>query len=52
MRTYPKTASHDITDVLHGEIIADPYRWLENHDDPEAQAWTAKGDESGPCRLG
>ena len=31
-----------VEDTLHGHKIADPYRWLENRDDPEAQAWTAK----------
>ena len=31
-----------VEDTLHGRKIADPYRWLENRDDPEAQAWTAK----------
>ncbi|HET7470721.1 MAG TPA: prolyl oligopeptidase family serine peptidase [Gemmatimonadales bacterium] len=30
----------DVTEVLHGETIADPYRWLENGADPETRAWT------------
>jgi prolyl oligopeptidase len=40
MPTYPKTVAHDITDVLHGETIADPYRWLEDGDTPETRDWT------------
>jgi prolyl oligopeptidase len=40
MPTYPKTVAHDITDVLHGEAIADPYRWLEDGDTPETRDWT------------
>ena len=28
-------------EVLHGERIVDPYRWLEDAADPEVQAWTA-----------
>ncbi len=31
-----------VEDTLHGRKIADPYRWLENRDDPEAQAWVSK----------
>lgn len=26
-------------DVLHGEAVADPYRWLEDGDAPEVRAW-------------
>jgi prolyl oligopeptidase len=40
MPTYPKTAAHEITEVLHGETIADPYRWLEDGDAPETRDWT------------
>jgi prolyl oligopeptidase len=42
MRTYPETTAHDIKDVLHGEEIADPYRWLEDGDAPETRAWTER----------
>jgi prolyl oligopeptidase len=31
-----------LTEVLHGEEIADPYRWLENGSDPETIRWTAE----------
>jgi prolyl oligopeptidase len=37
---YPDTPSHDITDVLHGETIADPYRWLEDSDSAQTREWT------------
>jgi prolyl oligopeptidase len=30
----------DAADLLHGETIADPYRWLEDGSDPETRAWT------------
>ena len=39
---YPVTRTVDVVDVLHGERIADPYRWLENGGDPETLAWTAR----------
>jgi len=29
-----------VEDVYHGETVADPYRWLENWDDPEVQTWS------------
>ena len=31
----------DVIEVMHGESIVDRYRWLENGESPETQAWTA-----------
>ena len=39
---YPPTPASDATDVLHGEPIADPYRWLEDGDSAETRAWTER----------
>jgi prolyl oligopeptidase len=39
-RKYPESPSIDVVDVLHGEAIADPYRWLEDGDAPETRLWT------------
>lgn len=36
---YPKTRTVDVVDVLHGQRVADPYRWLEDGASPEVQAW-------------
>ncbi|MDQ3138405.1 MAG: prolyl oligopeptidase family serine peptidase [Gemmatimonadota bacterium] len=41
-RAYPPARTVDATDVLHGEAIPDPYRWLERGDDPETRAWTER----------
>jgi len=30
-----------LTETLHGKVIADPYRWLENGDAAEVKQWTA-----------
>ncbi len=37
---YPATHTVDAGEVLHGEMIPDPYRWLENGEDPDTRAWT------------
>jgi prolyl oligopeptidase len=39
---YPPTRTVDTVEVLHGESIPDPYRWLENGDDPDTRAWTER----------
>ena len=38
---YPLARRDDVADVLHGERVPDPYRWLERGDSSETQAWTA-----------
>ena len=39
--TYPDTRREDIVETKFGELVADPYRWLENdvRTDPEVAAW-------------
>jgi prolyl oligopeptidase len=41
MKSYPETPTSDVLDLLHGEEIADPYRWLEDGQSAETRAWTA-----------
>ncbi len=38
---YPPTSGGDEVEILHGDSIPDPYRWLEQGGDPRTQAWTA-----------
>jgi len=38
--TYPPTPTSDIVEDYHGTPVADPYRWLEDADNPDAKAWT------------
>src|SRR5687767_2888400 len=37
----PATRTVDVVDDYHGNQIADPYRWLEDLDHPDVQAWIA-----------
>ncbi|WP_223764552.1 prolyl oligopeptidase family protein [Corallococcus sp. AS-1-6] len=41
---YPATRSDAVVDTLHGEQVADPYRWLEDEKAPEVQAWMKAQD--------
>jgi prolyl oligopeptidase len=34
------TPARPATDTYHGETVTDNYRWLENWEDPEVQAWS------------
>jgi len=45
MPTYPETRSQDVVEVLHGEAIPDPYRWLEDGEAPETRLWTDRQNE-------
>ncbi|MGO8960202.1 MAG: prolyl oligopeptidase family serine peptidase [Streptosporangiaceae bacterium] len=43
--SYPPAARLDLTETLHGQAVSDPYRWLEDPGDPQAQDWLRAQDE-------
>ncbi|HYT40565.1 MAG TPA: ATP-binding cassette domain-containing protein, partial [Acidimicrobiia bacterium] len=43
--TYPPAPRQAIVEELHGHAVADPYRWLEDADDPATRAWSKAQDE-------
>ncbi len=36
---YPDTPMQEVVNTLHGVEVRDPYRWLEDLDDPKVRAW-------------
>lgn len=39
---YPETRRDAVVEELHGTTIADPYRWLEDDNAPETEAWVQR----------
>jgi prolyl oligopeptidase len=35
----PVTRSDDVKETIHGTVVSDPYRWLEDQASPETRAW-------------
>src|SRR3712207_7542683 len=46
---YPQARRLDLAEEIHGQQVADPYRWLEDPHAPETEEWAAAQDEL--CRA-
>lgn len=42
---YPHAERLDLVEELHGQRVADPYRWLEDPEDVTTRTWSAGQDE-------
>ena len=42
---YPDSRPTDLVEMLHGVEVPDPYRWLENIDSDQTQAWITAQNE-------
>jgi len=38
---YPAAERSPIADEMHGQVVPDPYRWLEDRQDPRTEEWMA-----------
>ncbi|HXW45715.1 MAG TPA: prolyl oligopeptidase family serine peptidase [Streptosporangiaceae bacterium] len=43
--SYPAAPRQDVVDIIHGQHVPDPYRWLEDADSPQTQDWLRAQDE-------
>jgi len=48
---YPAAVRLDLVEDLHGHHVADPYRWLEDPEDPRTRTWSAAQDDLATTRL-
>ncbi len=48
---YPRAERLDLVDHLRGRAVADPYRWLEDPDDPRTREWSTAQDALARVHL-
>ncbi|MFI7060863.1 prolyl oligopeptidase family protein [Kribbella sp. NPDC050124] len=49
--TYPETRRDDVVETLHGRLITDPYRWLEDPDAPGTRDWVTRQNAFTEAQL-
>lgn len=48
---YPATRRDDVQETLHGSVVADPYRWLEDEKDPAVIKWLGEQDTAARAQI-
>jgi len=48
---YPPATRLEVVDVLHGTLVADPYRWLEDLEAADVRAWCDAQDRLARAHL-
>ncbi|SDD75103.1 prolyl oligopeptidase [Auraticoccus monumenti] len=48
----PETRRDETADLLHGRLVPDPYRWLEDPDSAETREWVRRQNEATAAALG
>ncbi|GAA4017048.1 prolyl oligopeptidase family serine peptidase [Allokutzneria multivorans] len=51
LTSYPAAERLDLVEDLHGHLVADPYRWLEDVTDERTTDWAAAQDELAKAQL-
>ncbi len=49
MKCPPPTRVEEVKETIHGVVVSDPYRWLEDQNSPETRAWI---DAQNACTQG
>jgi len=42
---YPESKKLEVTDTFYGNVVSDPYRWLEDDNSPETAEWVKQQNE-------
>jgi len=50
-KDYPATKRDDVVETLHGVLVHDPYRWLEDPSKQEVKDWMAAQDDYARAKL-
>lgn len=48
---FPSTRRAETADLLHGRLVPDPYRWLEDPDSDETRDWVRRQNEATEAAL-
>lgn len=52
LQPYPPASRDDLVEELHGTPVSDPYRWLEDPDDPATKDWLTAQEKLLSAEMG